>query len=147
MYITRALIGRNLCWIRPYKQGRLPFCCYFIKQLLYGFLVWMAWSKHLGMLLELRKARKITRLRLVFRAHFLTLAKFPRVWIMPSKHGNHKVIVYWKQRSGSDTIIPETCMKQNFDVSSEGPFNCLERTYREWFLSLFPYNYRDTVAN
>jgi hypothetical protein len=24
---------------------------------------WMAWSKHLGMLLELRKARKTTRLR------------------------------------------------------------------------------------
>jgi hypothetical protein len=47
------------------------------------------------MLLELRKARKITRLRLVFRALFLTLATFPRVWIRPSKHGNHKVIVYY----------------------------------------------------
>ena len=38
------------------------------------------------MLLELRKARKITP---------LTLATFPRVWIRPSKHGNHKVIVYF----------------------------------------------------
>ena len=43
-------------------------------------------------LLELRKACKITRLRLVFHALFLTLATFPRVWIRPSKHGNHKVI-------------------------------------------------------
>jgi hypothetical protein len=25
---------------------------------------------------------------------FLTLATFPRVWTRPSKHGNHKVIVY-----------------------------------------------------
>jgi hypothetical protein len=48
----------------------------------------------MGTLLELRKARKITRLRLVFRAFFLTLATFPRVWIRPSKHGNHKVILY-----------------------------------------------------
>ena len=37
------------------------------------------------MLLELRKACKITRLRLVFLALFLTLATFPRVWIRPSK--------------------------------------------------------------
>jgi hypothetical protein len=28
------------------------------------------------------------------RALFLTLATFPRVWIRPSKNGNHKVIVY-----------------------------------------------------
>ena len=35
-----------------------------IKQLLYRFRVWMAWSKHLEMLLESRKAgTKITRLR------------------------------------------------------------------------------------
>jgi hypothetical protein len=27
-------------------------------QLLYGFRVWMAWSKHEGMLRELRKARE-----------------------------------------------------------------------------------------
>jgi hypothetical protein len=87
MYITRALI-------RPSKHGRLSCRCYFIKQLLYGFRVWMAWSKHLAMLLELRKARKITRLRLVFRVLFLTLATFPRVWIRPSKQGNHKEIVY-----------------------------------------------------
>jgi hypothetical protein len=46
------------------------------------------------MLLELRKARKITCLRLVFRALFSTLATFPHVRIRPSKHGNHKVIVY-----------------------------------------------------
>jgi hypothetical protein len=84
-------------WIRPSKHGRLSCCCYFIKQLFYGFRVWMAWSKHLGMLLELRKASKITRLWLVFRVLFLTLATFPRVWIRPSKHGNHKVIVYWNR--------------------------------------------------
>jgi hypothetical protein len=48
----------------------------------------------MGMLLELRKARKITRLRLVFRALFLTLATFLHVWIRPSKHENHKVIIY-----------------------------------------------------
>jgi hypothetical protein len=87
IYITRALI-------RPSKHGRLSCRCCFIKQLLYGFRVWMAWSKLLAMLLELRKARKITRLRLVFRVLFLTLATFPRVWIRPFKHGNHKVIVY-----------------------------------------------------
>ena len=31
---------------------------------------------------------------LVFRAFFLTLATFPRVWVRPFKHGNHKVIGY-----------------------------------------------------
>jgi hypothetical protein len=50
---------------------------YFIKQLLYGFRVWMAWSKHLGMLLELRKARKITRLRLVISRAFLNSLNIP----------------------------------------------------------------------
>ena len=55
----------------------------------------MAWSKHLEMLVELRKACKITRPRLVFRALFLTLATSPRVWFRPSKHGNHKVIGYF----------------------------------------------------
>jgi hypothetical protein len=37
----------------------------FIIQLLYGFRVWMAWSKHAGMLRELRKARE-TRAEGVF---------------------------------------------------------------------------------
>jgi hypothetical protein len=73
MYITRALIGRNPCLNQAIQTRKTSCCCYFIKQLLYGFRVWMASSKHLGMLLELRKARKITRLRLVFRAFFLTL--------------------------------------------------------------------------
>jgi hypothetical protein len=57
------------------------------------------------MLLELRKVRKITRLRLVFRALFLTLATFPRVWIRPSKDGNHKVIVY-QESQDNDLIEP-----------------------------------------
>jgi hypothetical protein len=38
----------------------------------------------------------ITRLRFVFRSLFLTQATFPSVWIRPSKHGNHKVIVYFQ---------------------------------------------------
>ena len=46
----------------------------------------MAWSKHLGMLRELRKARE-------FCALFLTRTTFPSVCIRPSKHGNHKVII------------------------------------------------------
>jgi hypothetical protein len=69
MYITRALIGRNLCLdqaiqTRKFKgKGFLKWnfnteSCYFIKQLLYGFRIRMAWSKHLGMLLELEKRAK-----------------------------------------------------------------------------------------
>ena len=43
--------------------------------------------------IELRKARKMICLRLEIRALFLTLATFPRVWIRPSKHRNHEVIL------------------------------------------------------
>jgi hypothetical protein len=72
----RALIGRNPC-LDQAIQTRKTIVLLFIKQLLYGFRVWLAWSKHAGMLRELRKAREITSL-----------------WIRPTKHGNHKVIVY-----------------------------------------------------
>jgi hypothetical protein len=100
MYITRALIGRKTrVWIRPSKHGTIlsesflkwnfnTESCYFIKQLLYGFRVWMAWSKHLGMLQNHSPSARV-------RALFLTRNRTnPRVWIRPSKHGNHKVIVY-----------------------------------------------------
>jgi hypothetical protein len=59
-----------------------------IIQLLYGFRVWMAWSKHAGMLRELRKARETRAEGEWFCALFLTRATFPSVWIRPSKHGN-----------------------------------------------------------
>jgi hypothetical protein len=36
-------------------------------------------------------------------ALFLTLATFPRVWIRPSKHGNHKVIVQGESKK-TDTF-------------------------------------------
>jgi hypothetical protein len=101
MYITRALIGRNPCLNQAIQTRKTSCCCYFIKQLLYGFRVWMASSKHLGMLLELRKGRKITRLRLVFRAFFLSKA----IQIRPSKDGNHKVIVY-QESQYNDLIEP-----------------------------------------
>jgi hypothetical protein len=62
-------------------------------QLLYGFRVWMAWFGHAGMLRELRKARETRAEGEWFCALFLTRATFSSVWIRPSKHGNHKVIV------------------------------------------------------
>jgi hypothetical protein len=81
--IFSGLVGHN-----PKKSGKFlsatlifsfPYAhdtesCYFIKQLLYGFRVWMDWSKHLGMLLELRKARKIAG-RYLFCNSFLWLGK------------------------------------------------------------------------
>jgi hypothetical protein len=67
---------------------------YWIIQLLYGFHVWMDWSKHSGMLRELRKAR----------AFLKTRAIYPSVWIRPSKHGNHKVISRWGTAVPTATI-------------------------------------------
>ena len=53
MHITRALIGRNLGLDQAIQTRKFKVPS------------------------RLRKARKITRLRLVFRALFLTLATFP----------------------------------------------------------------------
>ena len=62
------------------------YCCCFIRQLFCGLCVRMARSKHLGLLLELGKACKTTRLLLVLPAPFLPHATFPRVCTRPSKH-------------------------------------------------------------
>ena len=102
MYTTPVLIGRSPCLdqaiqtrkfnsLIKIKLGTLPCCCYFIKQLLDGFPCLDGLIQQLETLLELRKSCKLTRLWLVFRALFLTRATYPRVWIRPSKHGNHEI--------------------------------------------------------
>jgi hypothetical protein len=93
MYITRALIGRNLCLDQAIQTRKTIVLLLFYKTITLWFPCLDGLIQNLGMLLELRKACKITRLRLVVRTLFLTLATFPHVWIRPSKHGNHKVIV------------------------------------------------------
>ena len=50
------------------------------------------------------QAKKSVQNHARFRALLLTLATFPRVWIRPSKHGNHKVIVYALISSSSISI-------------------------------------------
>ena len=57
---------------------------FYINQLLYGFRVWMAWSKHAGKLQKLRKARETRAEGEWFCTLFLTRATFPIVWIRPS---------------------------------------------------------------
>ena len=91
MCITRALIGQ-----KPYldkaiqtRKSKLLSREFFKNLLFYKTIIVSVFG-----CFELRKARKIIRLRLVFRTLFLTLATFPCVWIRPSKHGNHEVIVH-----------------------------------------------------
>ena len=75
------------------RAGQRQNLVWIIIQLLYGFRVWMAWSKHAGKLRELRKARETRAEGEWFCALFLTRATFPIVWFRSSKHKNHKVIV------------------------------------------------------
>ena len=91
MYITRALIGRNPCLDQAIQTRKTIVLLLFYKTITLWFPCLDGLIQTLG---NVANTRKITRLRLVFRALFLTLATFPRVWIRPSKHGNHKVIVY-----------------------------------------------------
>jgi hypothetical protein len=79
MYITRALIGRNPCLDQAIQTRKTIVLLLFYKTITLWFPCLDGLIKHLGMLLELRKAHKITRLRLVLRAPFLTLATFPRL--------------------------------------------------------------------
>ena len=95
MYITRALIDRKQCLDQAIQTRKskllsrkffknMAECCYFIKQLLYGFRQLDGLIQTLG---------KIARVKKSAKNHSITLATFLRVWIRPSKHGNHKVIV------------------------------------------------------
>ena len=56
----------------------------------------MARSKTLGNVARVKKSVQNHSRSARVRALFLTLAPFPRVWIRQSKHGNHKVIGYYK---------------------------------------------------
>ena len=100
MYITRALIGRKPCLDQAIQTQKskllsreffknMAECYYFIKQLLYGFRVYPnTWKSSVQELIMREKS-------LAFGSCFARFfATFPRVWIRPSKHGNHKVIVY-----------------------------------------------------
>ena len=95
MKITLALIGRKPCLDQAFQTQKLKLLSREFLLIYKTSTLWFLCLDDLMLrkLLELRKARKITRLPLVFRALFLTIATFPRVWIRSSKHGNHKVIV------------------------------------------------------
>jgi hypothetical protein len=73
MYITRALIGRNLCLdqaiqTRKFKvpsrlQTCLPLLSIFYKTITSSSpRVWMTWSKHVGMLRGLRKSPNVSNI-------------------------------------------------------------------------------------
>jgi hypothetical protein len=69
-----------ICDLQSTEKGNI--------QLLYGFRVWMAWSKHAGMLRELRKARETRDEGEWFCALFLTRA----IILISSKVKSNKLI-------------------------------------------------------
>jgi hypothetical protein len=55
------------------------------------------------------------------------LATFPRVWIRPSKHGNHKIIVYYIVNNFTQNINFEillSCTQKQNKILMRG--NCLK---------------------
>ena len=86
MYITRALIGRKSCLeqaIQTQKSKLREFfknmseCCYFIKQLLYGFLGLDGLIQTRGKVARVKKsARNTNQRRVIFRV-FLNSSNFP----------------------------------------------------------------------
>ena len=110
MYITRALIGQNPCLDQAIQTRKFKVkvflkwnfnteSCYFHVPRFRAFGSW-------------------------FRALFLTLATFPRVWIRPSKHGNHKLYIP-KQAFTQADIQPYYRMDANFWIYSIDGHFCL----------------------
>ena len=88
MYITRALIGRNPCLDQAIQTRKTIVLLLFYKTITLWFPCLDGLIQTLGNVARVKKSAQNR-----FRSLFLTLATFPRVWIRPSKHGNHKVIV------------------------------------------------------
>jgi hypothetical protein len=83
------------------KVSRL-YNCLFIIQLLYGFRVWMAWSKHARMLRELRKARETRAEGEWFCALFLTRASYLDRLLLDMIEVNKQTLNDW---SGSNSWL------------------------------------------
>ena len=95
MYITRALIGRNPCLDQAIQTRKTIVLLLFYKTITLWFPCLDGLIQTLGNVARVKKNAQNHSPSARVRALFLTLATFPRVWIRPSKHGNHKVIVYY----------------------------------------------------
>ena len=94
----RALIGQKPCLdqaIQTQKSKLLSreFLLLY-KTITLWFLCLDDLIQTLGKVARVKKSMQNGLHSAHFYALFLTLATFPRVWIRPSKYGNHKVIVY-----------------------------------------------------
>jgi hypothetical protein len=78
-YITRALIGRNPCLDQAIQTRKTIVLLLFYKTITLWFPCLDGLIQTLENVARVKKSAQITRLRLVFRALFLTLATFPRV--------------------------------------------------------------------
>ena len=91
IYITRALIGRNPCLDQAIQTRKTIVLLLFYKTITLWFPCLDGLIQTLGNVARVKKNERNTSRRRVILPAFL--ATFPRVWIRPSKHGNHKVIV------------------------------------------------------
>jgi hypothetical protein len=93
MYITRVLIGRNPCLDQAIQTRKTIVLLLFYKTITLWFPCLDGTIQTLG---NVARVKKSGQNHSPTARNMLTLATFPRVWIRPSKHGNHKVIVYYK---------------------------------------------------